>query len=80
MATIHVKDVPDDIYEAVKRRAATAGRSLASEVRRLLEQAASEPGRPLAEVVRSIDRLRRKHEGPGGKVDVDGLLAKDRSR
>lgn len=39
MATLNIKDFPDDLYEALKRRARSDRRSVAQEVVHLLERA-----------------------------------------
>jgi plasmid stability protein len=36
MATLYVEDVPDDVYQALRKRARSQGRSIAAEVRALL--------------------------------------------
>jgi len=38
MATLYVENVPDDLYEAVRKRAKSEHRSIAAEVIALLEQ------------------------------------------
>jgi len=42
MATLNVKNFPDDLYERLKRRAAAQRRSIAGEVVRLLDRAVAE--------------------------------------
>ena len=59
MATLFVKDFPDDVYEALKDRARANGRSLAAEVRVLLQQALPARRSP-KEVAESIRRFRDK--------------------
>ena len=59
MATLFVKDFPDDVYEALKDRARANGRSLAAEVRVLLQQALP-ARRSQKEVAESIRRFREK--------------------
>ncbi|MFO1037839.1 MAG: Arc family DNA-binding protein [Geminicoccaceae bacterium] len=39
MAQLHVRNVPDDIVAALKSRAASSGRSMEAELRRILEEA-----------------------------------------
>lgn len=43
MATLNVKDFPDEVYEALKERARREHRSVAREVVHLLTAAVSEP-------------------------------------
>ena len=66
MATLFVKDFPDDVYEALKDRARENGRSLAAEVRVILQQAVPRP-RSRKEVAESIRAFREKiaREGRG---------------
>jgi plasmid stability protein len=59
MATLFVKDFPDDIYEELKERARANGRSLAAEVRVILQQAVP-PRRSQKEVAEAIKRFREK--------------------
>lgn len=39
MATLHVRNVPDDLYEALRRRASKRGRSISEESIELLRDA-----------------------------------------
>lgn len=64
MATLFVKDFPDDVYEALKDRARANGRSLAAEVRLILQQAVP-PRRSQKEVAESIRRFREKIAAEG---------------
>ena len=64
MATLFVKDFPDDVYEALKERARYNGRSLAAEVRVLLQQAVPRQ-RSRKEVAESIRRFREKIAAEG---------------
>ena len=66
MATLFVKDFPDDVYEALKDRARANGRSLAGEVRVLLT-AAVPLRRSQKEVAESIRRFREKVAREGEK-------------
>ncbi len=64
MATLFVKDFPDDVYEAVKDRARENGRSLAAEVRFLLQQHVPRRRSP-KELVESVRKLREKIAAEG---------------
>ncbi len=82
MATLFVKDFPDDVYEALKDRARANGRSLAAEVRVLLQQAVP-ARRSQKEVAESIRRFREKisREGRGIPLDeIVKLVREDRDR
>lgn len=45
MASITVRNIPDDVHRAIRARAALNGRSTEAEVRVILEQAARPEGR-----------------------------------
>ena len=80
MATLFVKDFPDDVYEALKQRAKENGRSLAAEVRMILQQAVPRH-RSQREVAESIRRFREKiaAEGRGmSKEDIVGMIREGR--
>ena len=82
MATLFVKDFPDDVYEALKERARANGRSLAAEVRLLLQQAVPRH-RSQKEVAEAVRRFREKiaREGRGIPLDeIVGLVREDRDR
>lgn len=79
MATLHVTNFPDDTYDALRRRAATHGRSLAEEVRRILVDAVAAP-RKVRDVVRSVEAVRRAYPLPLAGDEIDALLAQDRAR
>ncbi len=80
MATLHVKDFPDDVYEALKVRARRAGRSLAEEVRRILASEATGHG-STSEVARAVEEIRQRYSlAPGRKGDLDRFLREDRKR
>lgn len=64
MATLFVKDFPDDVYEALKDRARANGRSLAAEVRWVLEHSLP-PRRSRKEVAESIRKFREKMAAEG---------------
>ena len=80
MATLHVKDVPDDVYAALKDRARQSGRSIAEEVRRMLADTVR-PRRPIEEVVAGIEEIRKRYSlAPGHEHDIDRFLREDRDR
>ena len=80
MAILHVRNVPDDVYAALKARAAAEGRSLSAEVLLLLEHEFSQPRRSVRELLDSIERRSRLHPLPPGAPDVVDLLREDRAR
>ena len=72
MATLNIKNFPDDLYRRLQERAARERRSVAQEVARILDEVLSEPG-PL-----SILEL----EGLGAEVwtGTDGAEHVERER
>ncbi len=73
MATLYVKDLPDDVYDALKERARANGRSVSAEVRQILLQAAP-PLRTRKEVAESIRRFREKIAGEAREIAVDEVV------
>jgi len=76
MAQILVRNLSPEILERLKAQAREHGRSLQSEVQRILENAA---GRPMEEARELADRLRARLAGRTHS-DSAKLLAKDRAR
>lgn len=57
MASITIRNVPDDVHRAIRVRAAIHGRSTEAEIRNILEQAAKPEGRlKLGSLLASIAR------------------------
>jgi plasmid stability protein len=80
MATIHVRDIPDDVYAALRKRAGRAGRSMSAELRKILTEAV-QPKPSLEQVVREIEEIRRSFAVErGGRGFIERALAKDRGR
>jgi plasmid stability protein len=69
-----VKDFPDDVYEALKARARANGRSLAAEVRIILQEAVP-PRRTPKEVVEAVRRFREKIAAEGRGIPLEELAA-----
>jgi plasmid stability protein len=76
MGQVLVRDVPDEVVERLKKRAAAQGRSLQAELRRVLIEGA---GADLKRVRLLAARMRKQL---GGRVHSDSaeLLAEDRER
>ena len=74
MATLFVKDFPDDVYEALKDRARENGRSLAAEVRVILQQAVPGPRRTRKEVAESIRSFREKIAREGRGMSAEEIV------
>ncbi len=80
MATLHIRSVPEDLYERLQRLARTQNRSLSAQVVTLLYQALPEEesrkrqGKLLAEI------RRRRFALPPSAPDSVELLREDRRR
>lgn len=68
MATIQVRDVPDDVAEVLRRRAEAAGRSLQSYMREQIIALAQRRDR--AEVLAVIEQVLAEDSGPGLTSDL----------
>ena len=81
MATLHVRNVPDELYEQLRRRATKESRSLSSEVIRLLERALTAPAQADDLFWERLARRREHLERCYGRFpsSVDDIRA-DRSR
>lgn len=79
VATLHVRNVPDDLYARIRERAADERRSLSAEVIAILERQLPPKG-AAREVLAEIDRLNELHPWPANLPDVVELLREDRSR
>ncbi len=83
MATLYVENVPDDLYEALRKRARERRKSIAAEVVSLLQENIPTPDelkarRLFVEQLRSI----RDMSSPSRKKfpSSEAMLRKDRSR
>ncbi len=63
MATVQIRDVPEDVHLSYRRRAAEAGMSLQEFL--LAELVAGARARTPAEVVADVERRMREREGRG---------------
>ena len=82
MATLHVRNIPDEMYQAIRTLASQERRSISAEVVILLEMALEQEdlrGRKLA-ALESIARQRNSLDVPEGAVDSLTLLREDRDR
>ena len=80
MATLHVRNVPDELYEELRSRAAEHRRSLSAEAIKLLEDALRQSKRTPAEILAAV-RLRRYFEPAAvGAPGSTTLLQEDRGR
>jgi antitoxin FitA len=80
MATLHVRSIPDTLYEQIKELAATENQSLSAEVVMLLRRAVDGQQRR-ANQQHIIETMRRRRFVPRtGMPDSVMLLREDRER
>jgi plasmid stability protein len=80
-AILHVRNVPDELYEELRRRAAAERRSLGGEVVVLLADAIQRPAERYGTLIERIRRDRETLEHEIGRLpsSVD-LIREDRER
>ena len=80
MAILHVRNVPDELYARLQRRAEEQRRSLSAEVITLLEWAVEEAERTSEARLASIRRRRFFDPAAAGAPDSTTLLRQDRDQ
>jgi antitoxin FitA len=83
MATLYVENVPDDLYEALRKRARSQRRSIAAEVLSLLEQfiPTERELKRRREVTRKLDQLRFTSTVSGESFPTsEEMIREDRER
>jgi plasmid stability protein len=80
MAILHVRNIPDGLYERLKQRAEVQRRSLSAEIITLLEWAVEEAERSAETPLASIRRRRFFAPASVGAPDSTTLLHEDRER
>jgi antitoxin FitA len=80
MATLHVRNVPESLYEQIRERAEARSRSLSAEVVVLLTQALEGERPSPGEVLEEIRRRRSFRPAAVGAPDSTTLLREDRDR
>lgn len=78
MSTLHVRNIPDDLYQRIQRRAREQGRSITAEVVSLLERALEDADTEQAQVLAGIRRRRFFSPEEAGAPDSIALLREDR--
>ncbi len=80
MATLHVRNVPEHLYDRIRKLAAAESRSLSAEILVLLERAVSE--RQVQEEQAGIlAGIRRHRFRPSGRIPAsEDLIREDRER
>lgn len=79
MAILHVRNVPEDLYDRIKQQAAAQKRSISAQVITLLERAVEQPIRPQDKILAGISRRRFFSPTDAGAPDSTTLLRQDRS-
>jgi len=74
--TLYVRDVPDDIYEALRQRASAEGRSISAETITILRRMVADDLVRRAQVRQRIEARRVRY----GSIDMDAaaLIREDR--
>lgn len=81
MATLYVRDVPSELYEQLRREAASARRSLSAETIELLRRSLSPgSGLSLEQFLQGADQIRSEHAVPAGSPAAAELIREDRDR
>lgn len=77
MATIQIRDIPEDAYEVIRRRARAAGRSIQSYMREVVIDFAGGP--TVEEALEAMAAVRNASDSPGATVkSILADLAGDR--
>jgi plasmid stability protein len=83
MATLYVENVPDNLYEALRKRAKSHRRSIAAEVLALIEQniPTEEELQARQEMLQRILRMREQQPtGKGPFPSAEEMIREDRER
>jgi plasmid stability protein len=83
MATLYVENVPDELYDALRKRAKLHRRSITSEVLALLEEnvPTEKELRRRADLLRKLDRLSASVKRVRGEfASAEQMIREDRSR
>jgi plasmid stability protein len=81
MPTLYVRNVPAELYERLRREAASGRRSIGAEAVALLSRGlASHAGPTLEELLEEADRIRAENALPAGSPSAAELIREDRDR
>jgi antitoxin FitA len=80
MPILHVRNVPDRLYERIRQQAQQQNRSMSAEVIILLDKALAQSELSQAEVLANIRRRRFFRPTDQGAPDSTTLLRQDRER
>lgn len=77
MATIQIREIPEDAYEVIRRRARASGRSIQSYMRDWVVEFASRP--TAEEAVEALEAVLASHDTPGAtRESIQADLAAER--
>ena len=77
MSTIQIRDIPEDAYEVIRKRARASGRSIQSYMRDAVVELASTP--TTEEILARMERVRAESDTPGATTEsILAALAADR--
>ena len=80
MPTLHVRNVPDDLYEQIREQSQRANRSISAQVITLLQRAVINEGSSQHELLEKISRRRYFNPQAIKAPDSTALLREDRRR
>ena len=80
MATLHVRNIPDELHARLLELAASRNLSLSAEVARLLEQALEEEALRASSRTVLAEMRRRRFTPPRNAPESVSLLREDRNR
>ncbi len=80
MPTLYVRNIPDELYARIRRRARAQNRSISAEVIMLLDRALAEAERSQSDVLADIQRRRTFYPAQAGAPNSTVLLREDRAR
>ncbi len=80
MSILHVRNIPDELYERIQNRARAQGRSITAEVVSLLTKAMEAVDDSQPELLAGIRRRRFFKPSQAGAPDSTTLLREDRQR
>jgi len=78
VATLHVRNVPDDLYNELREHARVEGRSLSAELIAVLERGLKHPTRPQGKILSAIAARHRYSPREKGAPSSIELLRQDR--
>jgi len=80
MPILHVRNVPEDLYDRIKLQAAAHNRSISAQVITILQRAVEEPRRSQREILDGIQSRRFFQPAASGAPDSMTVLRENRSR